>query len=108
MRLGRAKRFSATLTPNGIHLVEYRRGTRGLQVLRYTSHPGPFTDAATAAEALAGLVESEGGRGGRISIALTGLGSAHQILSLPPADREVLLPVVRRELRRFYPGLFEA
>lgn len=106
MRLRPRARFSAVLAPSGIHLVQYRDGRRGLQVLRYSSDLARHPDAAAAARALADLVEADGGRGGRLALAVAGFGSYHHILTLPPAPREVLAPIVQREMRRFYPDLF--
>lgn len=98
--------FSALVCPTGVHLVAYRRTRAGLQVERYNQalRDGLSTDDVAAM--LADLLESEGARGRRVSIAVTGFGACHQIVTLPRADRAVLRPVAVRELRRFYPDLF--
>jgi hypothetical protein len=98
--------FSALLCPAGVHVVGYRRTRAGLRVERYNRELRPGLTPDEASGLLARLLESEGARGRRVSIAVTGFGSSHQILTLPRAPREVLLPVVTRELRRFYPDLF--
>lgn len=105
MRLGLAPRFGALLAPNGLHIVEYRRGRRGLEIRRTHRHDTPATSIAEAAERLADLIRSAGGRGGRVAVALTGFGSCHTILALPPAKPELLRPVITRELLRFFPDL---
>ena len=98
--------FSALVCPTGVHLVAYRRTRAGLQVERYNHvhRSGLSTDDVAAM--LADLLESEGARGRRVSIAVTGFGACHQIVTLPRAERAVLRPIVVRELRRFYPDLF--
>lgn len=103
----RQRRFSAMLTPNGLHMVEYRRGARGLQILRYARHLTEGQTPSAAIALLAEELEREGARAGSLSLAITGLGSCHHILTLPPASREIIAPVVVRELRRFYPALFQ-
>lgn len=94
------------LTPAGVHAVEYRLGRRGIQILGYQERRLSGVDADAAIEALAEVVEGLGGRGGTLAVSLTGFGSVHHIQSLPSAPRDVLEPVVVRELRRFYPTLF--
>ena len=63
------------------------------------------TDPQRLGLSLAEAVESLGGRGGTLELGLSGFGSAHHILPLPMAPRDVLEPVVRRELLRYYPDL---
>ncbi|HUE97012.1 MAG TPA: hypothetical protein VMN39_10150 [Longimicrobiaceae bacterium] len=108
MRFHRSRRLSVLVTPNGIHLVDYRSGTRGWQIQGYASESLAFETADEAVAALANMVEAYGGRGGRVSVAISGLGTCHHILTLPPADRALLHPIVERELRRFYPAVFDA
>ena len=98
--------FSALLCPAGVHVVGYRRTRAGLQVDRYNRELRPVLAPEEASRILANLLESEGARGRRVSIAVTGFGSCHQIVTLPRAERQVLQPIVTRELRRFYPDLF--
>lgn len=107
MRRGRGSRvFSAALSPTGVYLVGCRSTPAGLEVTEYARHTAAYRDSADAARALAGLIEARGGRGARVSVAVSGFGAYHQILSLPPAPREVLLPVIGRELRRLFPDLY--
>jgi hypothetical protein len=89
-----------------MYLVGCRSTQAGLEVTSFARHGGAYRDPADAARALAGLIEARGGRGARASIAVSGFGAYHQILSLPPAPREVLLPVIGRELRRLFPDLY--
>lgn len=107
MRLGVRPTFSAMLFPGGIHAVSYRKTTRGLEILRYFREFGPEGGPAEAAARLAELLDSAGARGGTLSLSLSGFGSYHHILSLPGAPKEILLPVVQREFRRFFPDLFQ-
>lgn len=106
MRIGARRAFSAMLFPGGVHAVSYRESSRGLEIQRYFRELAPASSAAEAADRLGDLLESAGGRGGRLSLALSGFGSYHHILSLPSAPKEILLPVVQREFRRFFPDLF--
>lgn len=98
--------FGAVLAPSGAHVVEYRQTRKGLQVVQFASARVPQADVERAAVELADLLEALGARGGEVSVAVSGFGSCHHILTLPSAPREVLLPVIQREIRRFYPALF--
>lgn len=102
----RASSFGALLCPAGVHVVACSRRGGTLRIDRYASTVRPGLTAEDAAPILADLLEAEGARGKRVSVAVTGFGSCHQILTLPPAGRELLQPIVTRELRRFYPDLF--
>lgn len=97
--------FSAAVTPTGVYVVGYRRKARGLDVGEYAYRRMDGPTAASAGASLGELIEAQGGRGGTVSLALSGFGSCHQILTLPPAPREVLLPVIGREMRRVFPDL---
>lgn len=104
--LGRSGgRFSAILSPNGILLVEYHQLGDVLGVVEFAADRPERKDLATATEQLARLTESLGGRGGELSLAISGFGVSHHILTLPPASPELLEPVVAREMKRFYPDL---
>lgn len=106
MRRGAGVRtFSAALTPAGAYVVGYRRTSRGLEVSEYSHASAPGSDPGRAAGRLGELIEAQGGRGGRLALALSGFGAYHHILTLPDAPREVLLPVIGRELRRVFPEL---
>ena len=108
MKSGR-RGFAAVLTPRGVHVVRYERVPGGLRAARYAREEGPYDDPREAAGRLAELVEAEGGRGARLALAVSGFGTFHQVLSLPPAPPELLAPVVARELARLHvfelPGL---
>ena len=106
MKIGRTVAFSALVCPAGVHVVAYTRTRAGLQIQRYNREVRSGLTAEEAADVLARILESEGARGRRVSVAVTGFGTCHQILTLPPASREFLQPIVARELRRFYPDLF--
>lgn len=99
-------RFSAILTQSGIHLVAYRRNASGLHVVRSARDLTPTANPQEAIHRLGNLLESQGARGSRLAVAIGGFRSCHHILSLPPGPRELLAPVVARELRRFYPDIF--
>lgn len=101
-----ARSFSAALTPSGVYLVALSSGSSGVTVTDHACAEGEWSDPAHGARTLARLVEARGGRGSRLDLAVSGFGSYHQILTLPRAPRDVLLPVVARELRRFYPPVF--
>jgi hypothetical protein len=108
MRLDRGLAYSALLCPAGVHVVAYRRAGGGVRVEWYTRELRSPLRPEEAAGILGDLLESQGARRRPVSIAVTGFGTCHQILTLPRAGREVLEPVVTRELRRFYPDLFAA
>ncbi|MBW3628438.1 MAG: pilus assembly protein PilM [Gemmatimonadetes bacterium] len=98
--------FSVLLCPAGVHVVAYRRSRGGLHIERYSRELRPGLNTDETARVVADLLEADGARGRRISIAVSGFGSCHQILTLPRAARNVLQPIVVRELRRFYPDVF--
>jgi hypothetical protein len=104
--LDRRLSYSALLCPAGVHVVSYRHVGAGLRVERYTRELRPGLGGDEVAGILADLLEAEGARGRWVSIAVTGFGTCHQILTLPRAGRDLLEPIVVRELRRFYPDLF--
>ena len=106
MRNGR-RAFSAALTPAGVYVVGYRETPRGIEVSDYAHRPGTGPDPRVASQALGQIIEAQSGRGSRVSLAVSGFGSCHHILTLPVASRDVLLPVIARELRRVFPGLFQ-
>ncbi|MFO7892104.1 MAG: hypothetical protein R6U63_00100 [Longimicrobiales bacterium] len=99
------RRFAAVASPQGLHVVEYGRERGGLSLRGGIRQPEPGDDPASLAAALADAIESLGGRGGELVLALGGYGTAHHILTLPYADDEILRPIVGRELRRYYPNL---
>lgn len=105
-QLGR-RRFSALLSPTGAWAVEYRRRGRRLDVAdaRAATFDEPC-DARTAAGRLADLLdEMASGRRVELALAIRGFDGSHNLLELPPAERELLRPVVLRELKRLYPDL---
>lgn len=106
MRIGSRLRFGALLCPAGVHVVGYRRAGGQIRLEHYAQQLHAGLSASDATTALANLLEAQGARGRPAAVAVTGFGTYHQILTLPPAPREVLHPIVGRELRRFYPDLF--
>lgn len=102
---GGSRRFAAVAGPHGIHAVEYGQERGGLVLQAGVQKEAPEADAAALAASLGDAVGALGGRGGELSLALSGFGTAHHILTLPPAEVEVLRPIVRRELLRYYPDL---
>jgi hypothetical protein len=102
-----SRRFAAVASPQGIHAVEYVRNRSGIEVVSALRELVRGTELKEVAEHLADTVEAMGGRGGELAVALSGFGTAHHILALPPADEAVLRPVVERELLRYYPDLRE-
>ncbi len=99
------RRFAAVVSPHGLHVVEYDRARGGLALHGGIRQSDPGGDAGALAASLADAIESMGGRGGELVLALAGFGTAHHILTLPVADEEILRPIVGRELRRYYPKL---
>lgn len=99
------RHFAAVASPHGLHVVEYDRARGGLALHAGVRQTDPGSDAESLAASLADAIESMGGGGGELALALGGLGSAHHILTLPVADREILRPIVGRELARYYPKL---
>lgn len=105
--LGR-RRFGALVAPGGIHLVEYRWKRHGLETLGTWSDAQPVADAVSGFERLGRLLGARGARGAAVAAVLHGFGARHHLASLPPAEPEVLRPVLMRELARFYPELGDA
>lgn len=99
------RHFAAVASPHGLHVVEYDRERGGLALHAGVRQTDPGSDAASLAASLADAMESMGGRGGELALALGGFGTAHHILTLPIADEEILRPIVGRELARYYPKL---
>ena len=97
--------FAAVASPQGLNLVEYGRERDGLVLHGGIRQADAGSDAESLAASLADAIESLGGRGGELALALGGFGTAHHILTLPVADHEILRPVVSRELDRYYPNL---
>jgi hypothetical protein len=87
-------------------VVGYRRAGGQIRLEHYAQQLHADLSHADAATALANLLEAQGARGRPAAVAVTGFGTYHQMLTLPPAPREILHPIVGRELRRFYPDLF--
>lgn len=97
--------FSAALSPGGVLVARYRQAGDELQVEQWVAERVALEDVDAALDHLADTVESMGGRGSNLALAMSGFGSSHHILSLPPAAPEILRPVVQREMSRFYPDL---
>lgn len=98
------RHFAGLVSPAGLHMAEYRHARGGVEVVQY-QFQGAAGDRTEAPARVAGVAEAMGGRRGRLSLAVSGFGSTHHILALPPADREILRPIVEREMRRFYPDV---
>lgn len=99
--------YAAVVTPAGSHVIGYRRKRRLLEVERYRGATADDLSVAAAADRLADLLEAEGARGGSVSVAVAGFGTCHQLLALPPAAPDVIEPILQREMRRFFPDLYE-
>lgn len=97
--------YAAVAGPHGVHVVQYERGRGGLVVEGGVNQTPPGQDPERLAASLAEAIEALGGGGGELSLALSGFETAHHILTLPTADEEILRPIVRRELLRYYPDL---
>lgn len=101
----RPRRFCAFVHPHGVCLVEYTRAPEGLHVVERQVESRRFASPTDAAESLARTMRLGPGEGAHLAVAIRGFGSEYLILSLPPADDEVLRPIVGRELARVYPHL---
>jgi hypothetical protein len=101
------RRFAAIASPLGIHAIEYSRRRDGIELEGGVRRLEEIESVDELAHRLADALGSMGGQGGELSLALSGFGTAHHILALPATDRDVLRPVVRRELLRYYPALDE-
>ncbi len=99
--------FAAALTPHCIDVVEHLARGGNLFVERHTRTGEALASIPVAAERLADLVESLGGRGRSLNLALSGFESSYQVLELPPAERKLLQPVVERELKRLEPNIVQ-
>ena len=99
------RHFAAVAGPTGVHVVRYSRERGGLALDAGIRRKAPGSDVDGLADAIAEAVEALGGGEADLALALSGFGSAHHILSLPAADTEILRPIVRRELLRYYPDL---
>ena len=102
---GASRHFAAVAGPHGVHAVEYRRERGEVVLVAGVRQSAGGTDTEALAVAVADAVEALGGGGGTLSLAVSGYGTAHHVLSLPAADEEILRPIVRRELLRYYPEL---
>lgn len=98
--------FGAVISPSGIHLAEFRRTVQDARIVRYLQAEAVPGDAAASARMLAVLLDSIGARGRGISLAVSGFGSCHELISLPAAPEDELRPLIAREMRRLYPDLF--
>lgn len=101
----RPRRFCAFVHPYGACLVEYTRAPDGLHVVEEQLVSRRFASPADAVESLARSMRLDTGEKAHLAVAIRGFGSEYLILSLPPADDEVLRPIVGRELARVYPDL---
>lgn len=99
--------YAAVLTPTGAHVIRYRRRRRLLEVEQYRGVTTVYESVEQAADGLADLLEAEGARDGRVALAIAGFGTYHHLLSLPPATPDLLEPILHREMRRFFPDLYE-
>ncbi|GIW51627.1 MAG: hypothetical protein KatS3mg081_0982 [Gemmatimonadales bacterium] len=99
--------FAAALTPHGIDVVEHASRAGKLSVERHARSGEALTGIPEAAERLADLVESLGGRGRRLNLVLSGFESRYHVLELPAAERKLLAPVVERELKRLEPNIVQ-
>lgn len=99
--------LAAALTPHGIDVVEHVPRGGKLTVERHARSGEALASILEAAERLADLVESVGGRGRRLNLAVSGFEARYHVLELPPAQRKLLAPVVERELKRLEPDVIE-
>lgn len=98
------RRFSAVVTPEVIHLVEYEAHSHELDVTSYLSRRLANATPAEAAHTLAEMIGAELGNRAQVAVALSGFGTAHGLLRLPPAEPALLRPVVEREFAREHPA----
>lgn len=89
----------------GACLVEYAREPEGVHIIDQHFVSGRIASPADAADRLALAMQLDRAEGARLAMAIRGFGSEYLIVMLPPADDEVLRPVVGRELARVYPDL---
>lgn len=104
-REGRVRLFGAFIEPQGIHAVEYARESGGIAVLRHLSDQSRVSGMADGGERLAALIGAGNGARTSVSAVIRGFGSGYQIMVLPPAPRDILRPIVRRELARLFPDI---
>jgi hypothetical protein len=94
--------------PSGVFAVDFKkRGSSGYELGRSFDHPDPLDDAADAADRVVSLLRTAGIQNADVAICVRGFGVTHHLLQLPPADDEVLAPIVEREVRRLEPQLGE-
>lgn len=101
-------RVGAYICPRGVFVVECRRTRAGLEVQRTFDSPAHLESASDAADHLTRVLVGAHIEHADVAIALRGFGVLHHILPLPAASREVLAPIVERELRRLEPQLVDA
>jgi len=101
----RQRRFAAFVHPSGASLVEYVRAPEGLHIIAQRVVTSRLAGPTDVAEHLSHAMQLEGGEGAQLAVAMRGFGVEHLIVNLPPAEDEVLRPVLRRELARVYPEL---
>jgi hypothetical protein len=97
--------IGAYLCPGGVFGVECAFSAGGVRIDRSFAFPKRLGSINDLAQQFAQALDGIGARRARVSVAVRGFGSAHHVLSLPPASDRLLRPVVEREMRRLEPDL---
>ena len=98
----------AYVSERGLSIIEARRKSSGLEVIRTEEVPGAIGAPTVAVERLVGALQSMGIRRADVVVVVRGFGVAHHILSLPRAADALVTPIAERELRHLEPGLGDA
>lgn len=95
----------AYVCPRGVHLIECRLLSSGVQVLRSVPAPSRLRTAEDAATHLVNALADAGMRRARVAVTLRGFDVGHHVLSLPQAGANLLGPIIDREVRRLEPQI---
>lgn len=105
MKMTRATRVGAYVSPRGVFAIVCRDAASGVEVERSFDAPFGLRTAEEAADHLVSVLQSAGIARASVSVAMRGFGVAHHSLQLPPASDALLGPVIEREVRRLEPHL---
>jgi Tfp pilus assembly PilM family ATPase len=95
----------AYVCPRGVYLIECKSARGGVEVARILEVPLEVDTASDAADHLVNILRAAGFQRPQIAVAVRGFGVAHHLLQMPPANDDVLAPIVEREVRRLEPQL---
>lgn len=101
---GRRRRLVVVLEPAAVHVIDFREASAAIELTGRSRLEDLPDSVEEMAAAVASLIESRGGRGGRVVLALRGYGVRHHLLQLPPAEPAIWAQIVQRETQRLGPA----